>query len=103
LNFPALKANTGEATFRITAAIDFRKEKALSLYLPKSGVEIGMIAMIYAHPFQPFEMVIEKKWLKAIQLLCWNSISNVNAFCQPNIIISKSFQGSTPWKVKLNS
>lgn len=66
LTFPQIKGNPGELTFRITAAIDFREEKSISLYLPQTGAEIGTIEMRYAHPFQPFEHMIEKRWLKAV-------------------------------------
>ncbi len=67
LSFPELKTNAKEVSFRLTAAIDFREEKVISLYLPESGAEIGTMQMIYAHPFQPFEISIDKKWLKPIQ------------------------------------
>lgn len=51
---------------RITAAIDFRDEKQVKVYLPGSGITIGVFVMKYAHPFQPFEIVIDPEYLKKI-------------------------------------
>lgn len=52
---------------RITAALDFREEKAIRAYLPDSDTELGQFVMKFAHPFQPFEIQIETKYLKEIR------------------------------------
>lgn len=51
---------------RITAAIDFRDEKQVKVYLPGSGVTIGVFVIRYAHPFQPFEIAIDPEYLEEI-------------------------------------
>ena len=53
--------------FRITAAIDFREEKTLRLYLPGSGQNIGVLQIKYAHPFQPFQTTIAPRWLPELR------------------------------------
>lgn len=60
------KAPNSPVYLRITAALDFREEKVVRAYLPESGTELGQFVMKFAHPFQPFEIPIEKKDLKAI-------------------------------------
>ena len=52
--------------FRLTAAIDFREEKTIQLYLPQTGQEIGTLDIRYAHPFQPFQTPVDRRWLPDI-------------------------------------
>ncbi|MEO0334347.1 MAG: hypothetical protein AAF223_22185 [Bacteroidota bacterium] len=66
LQFSPLKFISEPLYFRITAAIDFREEKIIRLYLPKSGQEIGSLDIKYAHPFQPFQTTIDSQWLPEI-------------------------------------
>jgi unsaturated rhamnogalacturonyl hydrolase len=60
--FKGLKARELQSPvfLRLTAAIDFREEKQVRVFLPESGKEIGLFKMWFAHPFQPFEMPIEE-------------------------------------------
>ncbi len=67
LFFPELKGG-GPFFLRLTAAIDFREEKSLIVYLPDSGKVIGEMLMRYAHPFQPFELEISQKMVKKISI-----------------------------------
>ncbi|MEK6481195.1 glycoside hydrolase family 88 protein [Catalinimonas sp. 4WD22] len=61
------KAINSPVYLRITAALDFREEKIIRVYLPESGIELGLLVMKFAHPFQPFEIPIETKYLKEIR------------------------------------
>ena len=67
LSFPELPASTRSVSFRLTAAIDFRETKVVELYLPESGQVVGSLEMRYAHPFQPFQMLIEPPWVPDIR------------------------------------
>ena len=67
LSFPELSATTRSVFFRLTAAIDFRETKVVELYLPESGQVVGSLEMRYAHPFQPFQMLIEPPWVPDIR------------------------------------
>lgn len=67
LQFPPINSKTEPLYFRITAAIDFREEKTIRLYLPESGQEIGRLDMRYAHPFQPFQTIIGPQWLPEVR------------------------------------
>ena len=67
LSFPKLPSSTRSVYFRLTAAIDFRENKTIELYLPKSGQVVGILDLRYAHPFQPFQTLIEPQWLPSIQ------------------------------------
>ena len=66
LRFPMVKPDADLLYFRITAAIDFREEKTIALYLPESGQTIGTLEIKYAHPFQPFQTIIDARWLSEI-------------------------------------
>lgn len=46
--------------------MDFREEKVIRAYLPESGAELGKFVIKYTHPFQPFEIPVEKKQVKEI-------------------------------------
>ncbi len=67
LQFPDIASPADLLYFRLTAAVDFREEKVIRLYLPQSGQEIGTLTMKYAHPFQPFQITIDPRWLPDIQ------------------------------------
>ena len=67
LQFPDIVSPADPLYFRLTAAIDFREEKVLRLYLPQSGQEIGTLSMKYAHPFQPFQTKMDARWLPDIR------------------------------------
>ena len=67
LSFPELPASTRSVSFRLTAAIDFRETKVVELYLPESRQVVGWLEMRYAHPFQPFQMLIEPPWVPDIR------------------------------------
>ena len=67
LQFPILTPPVDPLYFRLTAAIDFREEKVIRLYLPQSDQEVGLLMMKYAHPFQPFQTTIDARWLSNIQ------------------------------------
>ena len=67
LSFPKLPSSVRSVYFRLTAAIDFRENKTIELYLPKSGQVVGILDLRYAHPFQPFQMLIEPPWVPSIQ------------------------------------
>ena len=68
LLFPDIKAEKPgtPVMLRITAAIDFREEKQVKACLPETGTTLGVFVMKYAHPFQPFEIAIDPKYLKEI-------------------------------------
>jgi len=66
MKFNTLKEIHGDLHFRITAAIDIREEVMLEVFLPVSGETIASLDIRYAHPFQPFEMPIENKWIPEI-------------------------------------
>lgn len=51
---------------RITAAIDFRESKKIVASLAESGTELGVFDMHFAHPFQPFQIEIDSKYIKQI-------------------------------------
>ncbi len=67
LLFPNVRTKADVLYFRVTAAIDFREEKAIRLYLPESGQDLGTLCMKYAHPFQPFQITIDARWLAEIR------------------------------------
>ena len=67
LLFPKLPTSPGSVYLRLTAAIDFRETKTVELYLPESGQVIGTLEMRYAHPFQPFQTLVEPQWLSSVQ------------------------------------
>lgn len=67
LLFPDIDTKADALYFRITAAIDFREEKTVRLYLPESGQDLGTLCMKYAHPFQPFQTTIDARWLAEIR------------------------------------
>ncbi|MCC5932090.1 MAG: glycoside hydrolase family 88 protein [Cyclobacteriaceae bacterium] len=95
---------------RLTTAIDFREIKRIKAFLPETGVELGEFVMWYAHPFQPFEIPIDRKYLSAIDQEgiglritegtsdAWfflnDSESNVNHGLQPHILSSDSEHGT---------
>lgn len=66
LKFNSLKFTSEEIHFRVTSAIDIREEVMLEVFLPDSGEIIATLDIKYAHPFQPFEAPIERKWLPEI-------------------------------------
>ncbi|MGB3585442.1 MAG: glycoside hydrolase family 88 protein [Tunicatimonas sp.] len=66
LRFPPVNVEDDTLYFRITAAIDFREEKTIRMYLPDSGQEIGLLNIKYAHPFQPFQITADPQWLPEI-------------------------------------
>lgn len=66
MRFNSLKAIDGDFHFRITTAIDVREEVLLEAFLPESGSRVAMLDIKYAHPFQPFETLVNKKWLPEI-------------------------------------
>jgi len=68
MKFPSLKFTPDEIHFRITSAIDIREEVMLEVFLPDTGETIATLDIKYAHPFQPFEVPIESKWLPEIIL-----------------------------------
>jgi rhamnogalacturonyl hydrolase YesR len=65
--FPQVDFKAKSLSFRLTAAIDFREEKTIRLYLPESKQEIGTLDIRYAHPFQPFQTTIDPKWIPEIK------------------------------------
>lgn len=66
LRFPKIKAKSRKVWLRITAAIDVREEILLAVYLPNQSEKIGLFDIRYAHPFQPFELPIDSKYLEEI-------------------------------------
>lgn len=66
LKFPAIKHTQNAVWLRITAAIDFREEYEIIALLPRNGAEIGRFDIRFAHPFQPFQIEINPKFLKQI-------------------------------------
>ena len=66
LLFPRIDHSSKPVYFRLTAAIDFREEKTIRVYLPESGQDIGVLDIKYAYPFQPFQVVIDPKWLSEV-------------------------------------
>lgn len=67
LHFPAFRPSTESAWLRITAAIDFREEKKLAAFLPKTGTELGVFDIRFAHPFQPFQIPIDPEHFREIR------------------------------------
>ncbi len=67
LNFQNLKPNRGYYTLRLTAALDFREEKEIEVRLGTDGQKLGVFNIRYAHPFQPFDLSIDAKWIPAIR------------------------------------
>ncbi|MBC7919856.1 MAG: hypothetical protein H7Z75_02080, partial [Ferruginibacter sp.] len=67
LRFPGLKDEKGSYWLRLTAAIDFREEKRVQVALGDTGQSVGVFDIRYAHPFQPFEIPVDKKWIPHIQ------------------------------------
>ncbi len=67
LAFPSLNEAGTNLLFRITAGIDFREEKELTLLTGKTEEEIAGMPMRYAHPFQPFQVKIEEQWITRIK------------------------------------
>ncbi|WP_114750373.1 glycoside hydrolase family 88 protein [Pleomorphovibrio marinus] len=61
------KSLKGPLFLRLTAAIDFREEKRLTLYLGKSNQQIGEWVMTFAHPYQPFEFEIPEEHTQALR------------------------------------
>ena len=55
-----------ELWLRITAAIDFRERKQVEATLARSGTKLGVFDMQFAHPFQPFQIPVDKKLYKKI-------------------------------------
>lgn len=66
IKFPAVTTNYKKVWLRITAAIDFREEFAITAFLPESRQEIGIFEIRYAHPFQPFQIEVKKEFVKQI-------------------------------------
>ncbi len=66
LRFPEIKSLTEPLLFRLTSAIDFRKKVTILAYLPDSGVEIGQFDIRFSHPFQPFQISVDSKFIKDI-------------------------------------
>ena len=67
LRFPTLKNGPGSYALRLAAAIDFRDEKAVQVALADTGQGIGVLDLRYSHPFQPFALPIDKKWIELIR------------------------------------
>lgn len=66
LRFPEIKNLIEPLWFRLTSAIDFREEVTILAYLPDSGVEIGQFDIRFSHPFQPFQISVDSKFIKDI-------------------------------------
>jgi unsaturated rhamnogalacturonyl hydrolase len=66
LGFPLEAPNT-PVFIRLTAAIDFREEKRLSLITTISNKVIGEWVMTFAHPYQPFEFEIPERFTDIIR------------------------------------
>ncbi len=66
LKFPDLTHNENDFYFRICSAIDIREELSIGVWLPESNTQIGCFDIKYAHPFQPFEVLIPRKYIKEI-------------------------------------
>ncbi len=66
MRFPEIKSIEGPLWFRLTSAIDIREEVTILAYLPDSGVEIGQFDIRFAHPFQPFQISVDSKFIKDI-------------------------------------
>ena len=67
LRFPTLKNGPGSYVFRLAAATDFRDEKAVQVALADTGQVVGVFELRYSHPFQPFALPIDKKWIDPIR------------------------------------
>lgn len=52
---------------RITAAMDFREEKVIEIFLLASKKKVGEYKITFAHPFQPFEIPVSRKVARSIQ------------------------------------
>ncbi len=66
LQFPAVASDT-PVFLRLTAAIDFREEKRLTLCTGITQEPIGEWVMTFAHPYQPFEFEIPEQVLNKVQ------------------------------------
>lgn len=66
MNFPDLTLNENDFYFRICTAIDIREELSIGVWLPESHTQIGCFDIKYAHPFQPFEIRLPRKYIHEI-------------------------------------
>ena len=66
LRFRKINSSTESLLFRLTSAIDFREEVTILAYLPESEVEIGAFDIRFSHPFQPFQISVDSKFIKEI-------------------------------------
>ncbi len=66
LRFPQVEIDSSSIWLRITSAIDIREEVMLEVFLPETSDTIATLDIKYAHPFQPFEAMIEGRWLSGI-------------------------------------
>jgi hypothetical protein len=66
MQFPKIENGAEPLLFRLTSAIDFREEVTILAYLPDSGIEIGKFDIRFSHPFQPFQISVESKFIRNI-------------------------------------
>lgn len=66
LYFPEIKSNTSSIWLRLTAALFFDEQYSIEVHLAESGSLIGTFDIRYAHSFQPFQLLIDTKYLSSI-------------------------------------
>lgn len=66
LKFPNLSLVNAYVRLRITSEIDIREEITIGIVLPGREIEIACLDIKYAHPFQPFEVLLDKHYLDDI-------------------------------------
>lgn len=66
LSFSKIAQSGSPLFLRITSAIDIREEITFSVFLPESKTEIGQFDIKYAHPFQPFSIPVDSRFIEEI-------------------------------------
>lgn len=62
LKFATVPTDNKPLFLRLTAGIDFREEKTIELFFPKSREVFGQWLFRYAYPFQPFQLPIDNRY-----------------------------------------
>ncbi len=104
---------------RLAAAIDFREEITIEASLGSSGKRLGSFDIRYAHPFQPFEIIIAPEFVDAINkqgIALWMSkgekdswffapdkTQTSNQGLQPHLLVGTNSQPEAAFKENLLS